>query len=36
MNLLQFDTAIKEYNTALLEKKYVAAAQQLEKVTVTS
>ncbi|KFV92612.1 Centromere/kinetochore protein zw10, partial [Eurypyga helias] len=29
--LQEFDTAIKEYNTALLEKKYVAAAQQLEK-----
>jgi len=34
--LLQFDTAIKEYNTALLEKKYVAAAQKLEKVVMTS
>ncbi|NXD86981.1 ZW10 protein, partial [Halcyon senegalensis] len=29
--LQEFDTAIKEYNAALLEKKYVAAAQQLEK-----
>ncbi|KFP81419.1 PREDICTED: centromere/kinetochore protein zw10 homolog, partial [Acanthisitta chloris] len=29
--LQEFDTAIKEYNTALLEKKYVVAAQQLEK-----
>ncbi|NXT00652.1 ZW10 protein, partial [Jacana jacana] len=29
--LQEFDTAIKHYNTALLEKKYVAAAQQLEK-----
>ncbi|KFV13869.1 Centromere/kinetochore protein zw10, partial [Tauraco erythrolophus] len=29
--LQEFDTAIKEYNTSLLEKKYVAAAQQLEK-----
>ncbi|NXT80866.1 ZW10 protein, partial [Zapornia atra] len=29
--LQEFDTAVKEYNTALLEKKYVAAAQQLEK-----
>ncbi|NXN09957.1 ZW10 protein, partial [Indicator maculatus] len=29
--LQEFDTAIKEYNTALLEKKYVEAAQQLEK-----
>ncbi|XP_014805105.1 PREDICTED: centromere/kinetochore protein zw10 homolog [Calidris pugnax] len=29
--LQEFDTAIKDYNTALLEKKYVAAAQQLEK-----
>ncbi|NWW72055.1 ZW10 protein, partial [Climacteris rufus] len=29
--LQEFDTAIKEYNTALLEKKYVTAAQQLEK-----
>uniref|UniRef100_A0A8C8B7V5 Zw10 kinetochore protein n=1 Tax=Otus sunia TaxID=257818 RepID=A0A8C8B7V5_9STRI len=29
--LQEFDTAIKEYNSALLEKKYVAAAQQLEK-----
>ncbi|KAM9369899.1 centromere/kinetochore protein zw10 homolog [Phaethornis superciliosus] len=29
--LQEFDTAIKEYNTALLEKKYVAAAQHLEK-----
>uniref|UniRef100_A0A672V7I0 Centromere/kinetochore protein zw10 homolog n=1 Tax=Strigops habroptila TaxID=2489341 RepID=A0A672V7I0_STRHB len=28
--LQEFDIAIKEYNTALLEKKYVAAAQQLE------
>ncbi|NXL51082.1 ZW10 protein, partial [Podilymbus podiceps] len=28
--LQEFDTALKEYNTALLEKKYVAAAQQLE------
>ncbi|NWH79251.1 ZW10 protein, partial [Piaya cayana] len=29
--LQEFDIAIKEYNTALLEKKYVTAAQQLEK-----
>ncbi|XP_064326780.1 centromere/kinetochore protein zw10 homolog [Phalacrocorax carbo] len=29
--LQEFDTAIKEYNTALLEKKYVAAAHQLDK-----
>ncbi|KFP37183.1 Centromere/kinetochore protein zw10, partial [Chlamydotis macqueenii] len=29
--LQEFDAAIKEYNAALLEKKYVAAAQQLEK-----
>ncbi|NXY24758.1 ZW10 protein, partial [Atrichornis clamosus] len=29
--LQEFDTAIKEYNTALLGKKYVTAAQQLEK-----
>ncbi|XP_065508090.1 centromere/kinetochore protein zw10 homolog isoform X2 [Caloenas nicobarica] len=29
--LQQFDTAMEEYNTALLEKKYVVAAQQLEK-----
>ncbi|NXF94253.1 ZW10 protein, partial [Eubucco bourcierii] len=29
--LQEFDAAIKEYNTALLEKKYVVAAQQLEK-----
>uniref|UniRef100_A0A8D0H0J3 Centromere/kinetochore protein zw10 homolog n=1 Tax=Sphenodon punctatus TaxID=8508 RepID=A0A8D0H0J3_SPHPU len=29
--LQEFDTAIKEYNTALLEKKYVAAARHLEK-----
>ncbi|NXX75195.1 ZW10 protein, partial [Urocolius indicus] len=29
--LQEFDTSIKEYNTALLERKYVAAAQQLEK-----
>ncbi|NXX45400.1 ZW10 protein, partial [Tricholaema leucomelas] len=29
--LQEFDVAIKEYNTALLEKKYVTAAQQLEK-----
>ncbi|XP_030320710.1 centromere/kinetochore protein zw10 homolog [Calypte anna] len=28
--LQEFDTAIKEYNTALLEKKYVAAAQHLK------
>ncbi|KFP34128.1 Centromere/kinetochore protein zw10, partial [Colius striatus] len=28
--LQEFDASIKEYNTALLEKKYVAAAQQLE------
>ncbi|KAM4646514.1 centromere/kinetochore protein zw10 homolog isoform 1-T1 [Amazona ochrocephala] len=28
--LQEFDIAIKEYNTALLEKKYVAAAQHLE------
>lgn len=31
---LQFDTAIKECNSALLEKQYVTAAQQLEKVPV--
>ncbi|NXO00365.1 ZW10 protein, partial [Rhinopomastus cyanomelas] len=29
--LQEFDSAIKEYNTALAEKKYVTAAQQLEK-----
>ncbi|XP_053942891.1 centromere/kinetochore protein zw10 homolog isoform X1 [Cuculus canorus] len=29
--LQEFDIAVKEYNTALLEKKYVTAAQQLEK-----
>ncbi|KAJ7424934.1 Centromere/kinetochore protein zw10 like protein [Pitangus sulphuratus] len=29
--LQEFDRAIKEHKTALLEKKYVAAAQQLEK-----
>ncbi|NXG53236.1 ZW10 protein, partial [Psilopogon haemacephalus] len=29
--LQEFDAAIKEYNSALLEKKYVVAAQQLEK-----
>ncbi|XP_008944284.1 PREDICTED: centromere/kinetochore protein zw10 homolog, partial [Merops nubicus] len=29
--LQEFDTAMKEYNTALLEKNYVAAAHQLEK-----
>uniref|UniRef100_A0A8C9FCH9 Centromere/kinetochore protein zw10 homolog n=1 Tax=Pavo cristatus TaxID=9049 RepID=A0A8C9FCH9_PAVCR len=29
--LQEFDTALKEYNTALLEKKYIEAAQQLEK-----
>ncbi|CAM4613130.1 centromere/kinetochore protein zw10 homolog isoform X1 [Lepidochelys kempii] len=29
--LQEFDTAIKEYSTALLEKKYVAAARHLEK-----
>ncbi|XP_010184204.1 PREDICTED: centromere/kinetochore protein zw10 homolog [Mesitornis unicolor] len=29
--LQEFDTAIKKYNTALMEKKYVAAAQQLAK-----
>ncbi|NWX14342.1 ZW10 protein, partial [Aegotheles bennettii] len=29
--LQEFDRAIKEYNTALVEKKYVVAAQQLEK-----
>ncbi|NXL86174.1 ZW10 protein, partial [Alectura lathami] len=29
--LQEFDTALKEYNIALLEKKYVVAAQQLEK-----
>ncbi|NXT22138.1 ZW10 protein, partial [Syrrhaptes paradoxus] len=29
--LQEFDAAIKDYNTALLEKNYVAAAQQLEK-----
>ncbi|KAK2530362.1 Zw10 [Columba livia] len=29
--LQEFDTAMEEYNTALLEKKYVVAAQQLEK-----
>ncbi|NXL31943.1 ZW10 protein, partial [Glaucidium brasilianum] len=29
--LQEFDTAMKEYNGALLEKKYVVAAQQLEK-----
>ncbi|NXS52354.1 ZW10 protein, partial [Brachypteracias leptosomus] len=33
--LQEFDTAIKEYNTALLEKKYVTAAQQLEKARST-
>ncbi|XP_068023838.1 centromere/kinetochore protein zw10 homolog isoform X2 [Melanerpes formicivorus] len=29
--LQEFDAAIKEHNTALLEKKYVVAAQQLQK-----
>ncbi|NXA43385.1 ZW10 protein, partial [Eudromia elegans] len=29
--LQEFDTAIKEYKTAMLEKKYVIAAHQLEK-----
>uniref|UniRef100_A0A8V0ZXU4 Centromere/kinetochore protein zw10 homolog n=1 Tax=Gallus gallus TaxID=9031 RepID=A0A8V0ZXU4_CHICK len=29
--LQEFDTALKEYNTALLEKRYIEAAQQLEK-----
>ncbi|EMP35129.1 Centromere/kinetochore protein zw10 like protein [Chelonia mydas] len=29
--LQEFDTAIKDYSTALLEKKYVAAARHLEK-----
>ncbi|XP_019412069.1 PREDICTED: centromere/kinetochore protein zw10 homolog [Crocodylus porosus] len=29
--LQEFDTAIKDYNAALQEKKYVVAAQQLEK-----
>lgn len=31
---LQFDTTIKECSSALQEKQYVAAAQQLEKVAV--
>lgn len=33
--LLQFDTAVKEFSTALLEERYMPAAQRLEKVTVT-
>uniref|UniRef100_A0A674ID94 Centromere/kinetochore protein zw10 homolog n=1 Tax=Terrapene triunguis TaxID=2587831 RepID=A0A674ID94_9SAUR len=31
IELFQFDRAIKDYSTALLEKKYVAAARHLEK-----
>lgn len=30
--LSQFDTAVKEFHSALLEEQYVAAAEQLEQV----